>query len=85
MKKIIALFLIGLVLSGCFSQNIIGINTVKSYEGRFDKNSEIVLNGKKIELENDSVVWILRGETLSVLLSTAANQKVANVAVTATK
>lgn len=77
MKKFLSIFciFISLLSTGCLSTNVIGINTVKSYEGRYDKSSEIIVNGQKINLEGEEVVWIVRGETLSVIMSTAADKK----------
>ena len=74
--KIIPIISLAFILQGCFSTNHIGVNTVKSYEGRYTSSNEIVIDGQKIDIEKDSVVWVMRGETLTVLLSTAANQHI---------
>jgi hypothetical protein len=66
-------------ITGCFSTKAIGINTVSSYEKRYTSNSEITINGEKVEIPEGKSVWVLRGETLEVLLSTASANNLSNV------
>lgn len=82
MKKIfLTLILISglMTFSGCFSTKAIGINTVSNYEKRYEFSNEIIVNGEKIEIPEGKSVWILRAETLEVLLSTASANNLSNV------
>lgn len=78
MKKIVLFCAIAALLSGCISKTI-GVNTVSSYEKRYNNTDEIVINGTKLEIADKQAIWVLRGETLEVLLSTAADKKVSAV------
>ena len=78
MKKIVLFCIIAALLSGCISKTI-GVNTVSSYEKRYNNTDEIVINGTKLEIADKQAIWVLRGETLEVLLSTAADKKVSAV------
>lgn len=79
MKKILVSLFVCLVACGCFSTKTIGVNTVSSYEKRYDSSANIVIDGNPIEIPEGRVVWVLRGETLEVLLSTASANNLSTV------
>ena len=78
MKKITAIVLMTIsiaMFSGCISRTI-GVNTVASYEKRYASGADIAVDGKKIDIPEGKSVWILRDDTLEVLLSTAADKQI---------
>jgi len=81
MKKLTAIILVTIsmaVFSGCISRTI-GVNTVASYEKRYETGADIAVDGKKIDIPAGKSVWILRDDTLEVLLSTAADKHISNI------
>ena len=81
MKKLTAIILVAIsmaVFSGCISRTI-GVNTVASYEKRYETGADIAVDGKKIDIPAGKSVWILRDDTLEVLLSTAADKHISNI------
>ena len=81
MKKLTAIILVTIsmaVFSGCISKTI-GVNTVASYEKRYETGADIAVDGKKIDIPASKSVWILRDDTLEVLLSTAADKHISNI------
>jgi hypothetical protein len=61
------------LISGCwhFTPPEINITPVEKWERRYDKTSEIVINGEKLDLENVESVWLLSNKTLYNLLKAA--------------
>lgn len=81
MKKLLIAALIAFTLSfmsGCISK-VIGVNTLMSYEKRYDSTANIEINGEKVEIPEGKSVWVLRAETVEVLLSTAADKTISKV------
>lgn len=81
MKKLTTIILVTIsmaVFSGCISRTI-GVNTVASYEKRYETGADIAVDGKKIDIPAGKSVWILRDDTLEVLLSTAADKHISNI------
>ena len=50
-----------------------------SYEKRYDSTANIEINGEKVEIPEGKSVWVLRAETVEVLLSTAADKTISKV------
>ena len=81
MKKLLTAAFIAFTLSftsGCISR-VIGVNTLMSYEKRYDSTANIEINGEKVEIPEGKSVWVLRAETVEVLLSTAADKTISKV------
>lgn len=74
MKKI--LFTIALaLLTGCasFKSQQINVTAAYPFEGRYDSNTEIVVDGKKLNYSES--IWILSNKTLYGLLTSANPSK----------
>lgn len=81
MKKLMQITIIIAVagmLSGCISRTI-GVNTVASYEKRYEQGADIKIDGKQIDIPAGKSVWVLRNDTLEVLMSTAADKCVSKI------
>ena len=80
MKKILNLALIlSILLTGCITKKTshqIQLNTAESYEKRYTYADSIVINGSKIQISKDHPIWILRDDTLKILILTSSGENV---------
>lgn len=75
MKKIFLILTIFMCLmsTGCFSTTkLIKINTVSNYERRYTEKDSLVIDDIPVEIEHGTGVWVLRDETLEILLLNAS-------------
>ena len=80
MKRILNLALIiSILATGCVTKKTshqIQFNTAEAYEKRYSYSDSIVVNGSKIEVPKNHSVWILRDDTLKILILTASGENV---------
>ena len=81
MKKILNLLLLIILTTffiyGCSTPiHQISLNTAEKYEKRYTYEDSIIINGEKIKIEKDHPVWILRNDTLKILILTSSGSNV---------
>lgn len=59
---------LAVLAAGCATQNKVEVITAGEWEKSYTAKDEILVNGKKIEVRKDDVVWMLSGKTFYKLL-----------------
>lgn len=66
MKKLA--MVLAILTTGCATQNKVEVITAGEWEKSYTAKDEILVNGKKIEVEKGDVMWMLSGKTFYKLL-----------------
>ena len=70
MKKILFLFVISILLTGCFTK--FNINKRYDYEGVYTSKTDIYIGTNKVDRSKDKErIWILSDKTLTYLIQEA--------------
>ena len=75
MKKIfpILTIFVCLITTGCFSTTkLIKVNTVSDFERRYTENDSLIVDNTPVVIPHGTGVWVLRDETLEILLLNAS-------------